>query len=71
MHRYGSEARTILKNYPSEKEVFVLQNNEHFYGEEIAHIVSKEDIIFASDFYFRRSGVGVPEIGRASCRERV
>ena len=60
VHRYGSEARTILKNYPSEKEVFVLQNNEHFYGEEIAHIVSKEDIIFASDFYFRRSGVGVP-----------
>jgi len=60
VHRYGSEARTILKNYPNEKEVFVLQNNEYMYAEEIAHIASREDIIFASDFYFRRSGVGVP-----------
>ena len=60
VHRYGSEARTILKDYPNEKEVFVLQNGEHIYSDEIAHIASKEDIQFASDFYFRRSGVGVP-----------
>lgn len=60
MHRYGSEARTILKEFPNEKEVFVLQNGEHIYAEEIAHIANKEDIIYASDFYFRRSGVGVP-----------
>jgi hypothetical protein len=51
VHRYGSEARTILKDYPNEKEVFVLQNGEHIYSDEIAHIASKEDIQFASDFY--------------------
>lgn len=60
VHRYGSEARTILNTEVSEKEIFHLQNGEHIYSEEIAHIASKEDIVFASDFYFRRSGVGVP-----------
>lgn len=71
VHRYGSEAKTILTNYSKEKEYYTLQNGEHIYAEEVAYITDNEDIQFASDFYFRRSGVGVPGIPNPENNNRI
>ncbi len=54
--RYGSLSEKVL-SYPS-GETYLLANGERFYEEEVSYLVENEDIIHATDFYFRRSGVG-------------
>ncbi|MEM7180003.1 MAG: glycerol-3-phosphate dehydrogenase/oxidase [Spirochaetota bacterium] len=56
--RYGNTTGAILQE--KQGGVCVLANGEKLYGEEIAFIAKNEDVHFASDFYFRRSGAGVP-----------
>jgi len=55
-NRYGMEAIKVL-SYKGQEE-YVLANGEPFFEEEIEYAVKHEDIIHASDFYFRRSGSG-------------
>jgi len=54
--RYGSLAHKILQNKPGAN--FKLANGEWIFEEEIFHILENDDIVSATDFYFRRSGVG-------------
>jgi glycerol-3-phosphate dehydrogenase len=58
--RYGSYAFEILKEAQNKETYFTLSGGEKFYPEEVEAIAKKEAIHFASDFFFRRSGVGVP-----------
>ncbi|MDV6237123.1 glycerol-3-phosphate dehydrogenase/oxidase [Leptospira ellisii] len=58
--RYGSQAFSILEHSSAQEESYLLQNGETFYECELRFIAKREDIRFASDFFFRRSGVGVP-----------
>ncbi|TGL61808.1 glycerol-3-phosphate dehydrogenase/oxidase [Leptospira ognonensis] len=64
--RYGMEAIKIL-GYKGIEE-YILPNGEPFYEEEIEYAVKNEDIIHATDFYFRRSGSGT--LGRINEQER-
>ncbi|PJZ30522.1 glycerol-3-phosphate dehydrogenase/oxidase [Leptospira kmetyi] len=59
-YRYGSQAFSVLEKSSSKEEFAVLQNGEKFFESEIRFIANREDIRFATDFFFRRSGVGVP-----------
>ncbi|AVQ11961.1 FAD dependent oxidoreductase [Leptospira santarosai] len=58
--RYGLQAYQILGKNFSEEEFYTLQNGEKFFESEVRSIANREDIRFATDFFFRRSGVGVP-----------
>ncbi|EMP09438.1 hypothetical protein LEP1GSC124_2320 [Leptospira interrogans serovar Pyrogenes str. 200701872] len=58
--RYGSQSYRILEKSKLEEEFYILQNGEKFYESEVKFITNREDIRFATDFFFRRSGVGVP-----------
>jgi glycerol-3-phosphate dehydrogenase len=58
--RYGSVAFSVLNQNSNSKEVYSLNNGELFYSEELDYITSHEEIYNADDFFFRRSGVGVP-----------
>ncbi|WP_061244894.1 glycerol-3-phosphate dehydrogenase/oxidase [Leptospira interrogans] len=58
--RYGSQSYRILEKSKPEEEFYILQNGEKFYESEVKFITNREDIRFATDFFFRRSGVGVP-----------
>lgn len=57
--RYGSQSYEIL-SHPISSEIFYLEGGERLYPEEIISISKNESIQFASDFFFRRSGAGVP-----------
>ncbi|MBM9502247.1 glycerol-3-phosphate dehydrogenase/oxidase [Leptospira sp. 201903071] len=58
--RYGSQSYSILSKSGSQEEFYTLQNGEKFFESELKFIAGREDIRFATDFFFRRSGVGVP-----------
>ncbi|TGK25911.1 glycerol-3-phosphate dehydrogenase/oxidase [Leptospira yasudae] len=58
--RYGSQAVQILEKSSAKEEFYTLQNGEKFFESELRFIAKREDIRFATDFFFRRSGVGVP-----------
>ncbi|EKP12455.1 glycerol-3-phosphate dehydrogenase/oxidase [Leptospira borgpetersenii] len=58
--RYGLQAYQILEKSSSREEFYTLQNGEKFFESEVRFIANREDIRFATDFFFRRSGVGVP-----------
>lgn len=58
--RYGSYAFVILQEAVNNETYFTLSGGEKFYPEEVLAIAKKEAIQSASDFFFRRSGVGVP-----------
>ncbi|WP_061248649.1 glycerol-3-phosphate dehydrogenase/oxidase [Leptospira alstonii] len=58
--RYGSQAYRILEKSTAKEEFYALQNGEKFFESEVRFITNREDIRFATDFFFRRSGVGVP-----------
>ncbi|MBW9233351.1 hypothetical protein JQK62_13700 [Leptospira santarosai] len=58
--RYGLQAYQILEKNFSKEEFYTLQNGEKFFESEVRFIANREDIRFATDFFFRRSGVGVP-----------
>ncbi len=55
--RYGSIARDILRRKGDGKS-WKLSNGELYFGEEMQYLLEKEEIEFASDLYFRRSGIG-------------
>ncbi|WP_061221563.1 glycerol-3-phosphate dehydrogenase/oxidase [Leptospira borgpetersenii] len=57
---YGLQAYQILEKSSSREEFYTLQNGEKFFESEVRFIANREDIRFATDFFFRRSGVGVP-----------
>lgn len=62
VHRYGSLAEEVL-NYQdkqSDPKEFLLSGGEVFYPEEVRYIARNEAIVYGTDFFFRRSGVGVP-----------
>jgi glycerol-3-phosphate dehydrogenase len=67
--RYGMEAIRVL-SYKG-KEIFALPNGEFFYEEEIEYTAKHEDIVHATDFYFRRSGVGTLGKLDPSSRKRI
>jgi glycerol-3-phosphate dehydrogenase len=46
-----------------------LEGGERLYPEEIISISKNESIQFASDFFFRRSGAGVP--GKPKFRDNI
>jgi glycerol-3-phosphate dehydrogenase len=59
--RYGSLTEAILQiKTPSKEESFLLSGGEVLYPEEVHYIARNEAIHFATDFFFRRSGAGVP-----------
>ncbi len=58
--RYGSQSYRILEKSKPEEEFYILQNGVKFYESEVKFITNREDIRFATEFFFRRSGVGVP-----------
>lgn len=58
--RYGSYAFEILKEAKGNETYFTLSGGEKFYSEEVTFIAKNESIQTGSDFFFRRSGVGVP-----------
>jgi glycerol-3-phosphate dehydrogenase len=49
-----------LQEAVNNETYFTLSGGEKFYPEEVLAIAKKEAIQSASDFFFRRSGVGVP-----------
>ncbi|PJZ52649.1 glycerol-3-phosphate dehydrogenase/oxidase [Leptospira adleri] len=59
-NRYGSQSYSILSKSSVQEEFYTLQNGEKFFESELKFIVGREDIHFATDFFFHRSGVGVP-----------
>ncbi|WCL49700.1 glycerol-3-phosphate dehydrogenase/oxidase [Leptospira sp. GIMC2001] len=59
-HRYGSLAFDVLKSLKNSNDFYLLSGGEKIYSEEIIYISQNEDIKFATDFFFRRSGAGVP-----------
>ncbi|TGK00582.1 glycerol-3-phosphate dehydrogenase/oxidase [Leptospira semungkisensis] len=63
--RYGSLAYEVLKLHKSGEGSATLSNGEEFSASEIRYIASKEKVEKATDFFFRRSGVGVPGIPSA------
>ncbi|TGK05612.1 glycerol-3-phosphate dehydrogenase/oxidase [Leptospira langatensis] len=63
--RYGSLAYEVLKLHKQGESSATLCNGETFSFSEIRYIASKEKIEKATDFFFRRSGVGVPGIPSA------
>jgi len=63
IHRYGSLAEEVLElgNSPLEDpDCFRLSGGELLYPEEVKYIARNEMVVYASDFFFRRSGAGVP-----------
>ncbi len=64
--RYGMEAINVLSYKGSEE--YTLPNGEIFYEEEIEYAIKHEDILHATDFYFRRSGAGT--LGKINFNDR-
>ncbi len=60
--RYGSSAYEVLQTAKPKEEYAVLSNGEKFHQSEIRYITKNEKVEKATDFFFRRSGVGVPGI---------
>ncbi|PJZ76069.1 glycerol-3-phosphate dehydrogenase/oxidase [Leptospira neocaledonica] len=58
--RYGSLAYEVLKYQKANDESVTLNNGEKFSTAEIRYIASEEKVEKGTDFFFRRSGVGVP-----------
>lgn len=66
--RYGTAASRVLKSGWKEKGTYyTLSGGEKFYPEEVLYLAKNEMIEKASDFYFRRSGVGV--LGKGNSTE--
>lgn len=63
--RYGSLAYEILSGAKPKEEFAVLANGEKFRQSELRYIAEREKIEKATDFFFRRSGAGVPGIPSA------
>lgn len=58
--RYGSQSYEILPHAKPDEPFAVLNNGEKLYSAEIRTIAAGEEIYSATDFFFRRSGAGVP-----------
>ncbi|MFB5649641.1 FAD-dependent oxidoreductase [Leptospira wolffii] len=58
--RYGSLAYDILNSAKPGENAALLANGEKIHASEIRYIAKNEKIEKATDFFFRRSGVGVP-----------
>ncbi|XDD48773.1 glycerol-3-phosphate dehydrogenase/oxidase [Leptospira sp. WS92.C1] len=69
--RYGSQAYRILEKSSSKEEFYKLQNGEIFFESELRFITGREDIRFGTDFFFRRSGVGVPGLPEEREKSRM
>ncbi|EOQ94859.1 FAD dependent oxidoreductase [Leptospira wolbachii serovar Codice str. CDC] len=65
--RYGSVAWKILSLEGSDS--YRIPNGEIYYEEEVEYLVTHEDILHLTDFYFRRSGVGT--VGILDPSERI
>lgn len=67
--RYGSLAKKIIQ--PDNHGFIRLSGNELLYEDELDYILKNEDIVHATDFYFRRSGVGVPGLPKAEEQKKL
>ncbi|EMY59838.1 glycerol-3-phosphate dehydrogenase/oxidase [Leptospira terpstrae] len=65
--RYGSVTWKILSLEGS--DTYRIPNGEIYYEEEVEYLVTHEDILHLTDFYFRRSGVGT--VGNLDPQERT
>ncbi|MBM9547480.1 glycerol-3-phosphate dehydrogenase/oxidase [Leptospira sp. 201903074] len=65
--RYGSVAWKILSL--ERNDSYRIPNGEIYYEEEVEYLVTHEEILHLTDFYFRRSGVGT--VGNLDPLERT
>ncbi|EPG75914.1 FAD dependent oxidoreductase [Leptospira fainei serovar Hurstbridge str. BUT 6] len=70
-NRYGSVSYEILQNAKPGEPFAVLANGEKLYISEIRYIAKGESIRKASDFFFHRSGAGVPGLPSAENLEFI
>lgn len=74
----GSKLETLAKRYGSVSwkilslegnDFYRIPNGEIYYEEEVEYLITHEEILHLTDFYFRRSGVGT--VGTLDTSERI
>ncbi|MBM9590690.1 glycerol-3-phosphate dehydrogenase/oxidase [Leptospira sp. 201903075] len=74
----GSKLETLAKRYGSVSwkilslegnDFYRIPNGEIYYEEEVEYLITHEEILHLTDFYFRRSGVGT--VGTLDSLERI